>query len=1125
MYKHNHIIIAACQPRLWQHKLFWTKESGLCMSIYPSQKMLRVLLVEDSQQYSDLLKDMLAAARKSAFAVHAVANLKQAKDYLKHKTCDVVLLDLNLPDSLGVDSLLRMREVAAGRPIVVLTGNPQSELEEQARRYGAQDFLHKEELQPRVLYRVLRFAVERGEYTRKLEESEALNRRLIEQARDIIFRTDHQGRFSFINPAAETVTEYKQEELLGESFLHIIVPEHRQKVLEHYQNQLNNGIATSYLEFPILTKTGQERWIGQNVWLARQQDGEQVFEAIARDITETKQGLSNLEKSRIQLEERVRQRTRQLETAKLAWERTFDAVPDLIFMTDSNMIITRANRAVSKRTGQPLSKVVGSFCGSVMPGLTGVETSCAFPSFGHNIQAVTQEVHDEVLGGYFLVSTSPLSDENGFPVGHVHVARDITQQKQAERTVREQLSFLQELIDAIPNPIYFKDKAGLYTGCNTAFQRFLGKPLQEILGKDVSMIISPNLSNLFRAKDQELLNNGGIQTYETQVIIEGKPPRDIIYSKAVLRNFSGEVDGLVGVMQDITELRAAENALRTSEEQYRSLFEQAPISIWEENCSLLKTRLRQLEEMGVVDLDEYFQRNPQEIAKCASLIQVVNVNAYTLELFEASSKEALLTNMDQVFSEESLPALKQEILALYRGETSVSVFGYNRTVQGNKLYVLVNVSLAPGSQESWERVLVSIQDLTGRMETESALRESEIRYRTLVEDLNEGLVQVDENAGMRFCNKRFTEMTDYELDELIGVSLFSLLDQENQAKLREQFSSRSQGGRESYELSFLTKHGQPMDTLVSPRPIYDAQGIFRGSYALITDITDRKKLALQLHQSQKMEAIGQLAAGIAHEINTPIQYVASNTDFLKQGFTDLAQLQKRTMVFLAELQNDPDHAGDVRALRKLAEEIDLEFLTEEIPKALEANTEGLERIAVIVRSMREFAHPGHEEKQPVDLNKIIENTVTVARNEWKYVAEVKTDLDPNLPLVSCVSNDIKQAILNIVVNAAQAIAEVVTEGVDQKGTIKISTRQEGPFALISISDTGPGIPPKLVDRIFDPFFTTKEPGKGTGQGLAITYRAVVDTHQGTITVKSPPKQGTTFELRLPIDPNEPRQQS
>jgi signal transduction histidine kinase len=185
--------------------------------------------------------------------------------------------------------------------------------------------------------------------------------------------------------------------------------------------------------------------------------------------------------------------------------------------------------------------------------------------------------------------------------------------------------------------------------------------------------------------------------------------------------------------------------------------------------------------------------------------------------------------------------------------------------------------------------------------------------------------------------------------------------------------------------------------------------------------------------------------------------------------------------------------------------------------AIQQSLEGLERVATIVGAMKEFSHPGGEDKVAINLNKAIESTITVARNEWKYVAEVVTDFDPDLPVIPCLAGEINQVILNLVVNAAHAIGEVVKEGDGPKGIITISTRHVHPWAEIRVQDTGPGIPEDIRERIFNPFFTTKDIGAGTGQGLAITHAVVVEKHSGTITLETEVGRGTTFIVRLPIE--------
>ena len=283
------------------------------------------------------------------------------------------------------------------------------------------------------------------------------------------------------------------------------------------------------------------------------------------------------------------------------------------------------------------------------------------------------------------------------------------------------------------------------------------------------------------------------------------------------------------------------------------------------------------------------------------------------------------------------------------------------------------------------------------------------------------------------------------------------------------------------------------------------------------DITDRKKMESQLQQSHKMEAIGQLAAGIAHEINTPVQFVGDNTRFFQEAFDDLTQVIKKLQEALAAARSNTLTDAFFEETEELIEEVDLEYLEEEIPVAIQHSLKGVERIAKIVQAMKIFAHPGMVAKEHVDINKEIEKTITITRNEWKYVADLETDFDESLPLVPCFRAEFNQVILNMIVNAAHAIAEKNEENKSEKGCIHVRTAHEGDQAKISISDTGAGIPEDIRHKIFDLFFTTKEPGKGTGQGLAISHSVIVKKHNGTLTLESQEGKGTTFHIGLPLE--------
>ncbi|MGD8529942.1 MAG: ATP-binding protein, partial [Syntrophobacterales bacterium] len=374
----------------------------------------------------------------------------------------------------------------------------------------------------------------------------------------------------------------------------------------------------------------------------------------------------------------------------------------------------------------------------------------------------------------------------------------------------------------------------------------------------------------------------------------------------------------------------------------------------------------------------------------------------------------------------------------------------------------------------------------------------------------------DPSGRIVYTNARFCTMLGYPVGGLAGMLFEDLLEESSREIFKDRWEKRRLGEEKKYEVVFKTQDGGSVYAIVSPKILFDSEDNMAASFAIVTDITERKNLESQLLQAQKLEGIGQLAAGIAHEINTPTQYVLNNTGFLEESFGDLLQLVNAHRSFVADLTQRGIEQTGVAELEDLGQELDFDFLAEEIPKALESNREGLERISKIVLSIKEFAHPGQEKKQLADLNRAIENTVTVARNEWKYVAEVETDLDPDLPPVPCVVGEINQVFLNLMVNAAQAIADQPEAKGEIKGRIAISTKRDNDVVEIRIADNGPGIPEAHLGRIFDPFFTTKEPGKGTGQGLAIAYRAIVTNHHGELLVDGLEEDGTTFIIRLPL---------
>jgi len=284
---------------------------------------------------------------------------------------------------------------------------------------------------------------------------------------------------------------------------------------------------------------------------------------------------------------------------------------------------------------------------------------------------------------------------------------------------------------------------------------------------------------------------------------------------------------------------------------------------------------------------------------------------------------------------------------------------------------------------------------------------------------------------------------------------------------------------------------------------------------IVRDVTDQRGLEDQLLQSQKLGAIGQLAAGVAHEINTPMQFIGDNLHFAKSGIADLLTLLDMFRATVEAAALAPPSEARLNELAQAEVELDFEYTREALPTAIERSMTGVERVTKIVRAMKAFAHPDGDRLTPTDLKALIESTVMVATNEWKYVAEVDLDLDQNLPSVPCIGGELNQVVLNLIVNASHAIADVVGDSGD-KGKISISAACDATHAVIRVRDSGTGIPEHARAKVFDPFFTTKEVGKGTGQGLAMAYNCVVKRHKGSIDFETELGRGTTFVIRLPL---------
>jgi len=429
-------------------------------------------------------------------------------------------------------------------------------------------------------------------------------------------------------------------------------------------------------------------------------------------------------------------------------------------------------------------------------------------------------------------------------------------------------------------------------------------------------------------------------------------------------------------------------------------------------------------------------------------------------------------------------------------------------------------SFRPVRWSSWAAFMVGLlltclltAHLAGRRNAEEALQESEERARLLFATIPHPAFVFD-TVTLEFfeVNEAAVQQYGYSREEFLKMKVTDIRPAEEAERFRGYLQQAPSAKVGAGQWKHVSKDGRIIYVEVHFHSLDYNGRKFR--VAIAQDMSERNRLEIDLRHAQKLEAVGRLAAGIAHEINTPIQFVGDNIQFLLGAYTDLNKVQEK----YRRLRDAAAHDGAVRALAEEVAEaekaVDVDYLMEEIPKAIGQSLDGVTRVATLVRAMKEFAHPDRKERAAADINAALLSTLTVARNELKYVADVETEFG-DLPLAVCNIGELNQVFLNLLVNAAHAIGDAVN-GTGQKGVIRVRTSLEEDAIVISVADTGGGIPEDIRDKIFDPFFTTKESGRGTGQGLAIARSVVVDKHGGTLTFASEVGKGTTFFIRLPL---------
>ncbi|MEW8015942.1 MAG: ATP-binding protein [Candidatus Thiodiazotropha endolucinida] len=422
-------------------------------------------------------------------------------------------------------------------------------------------------------------------------------------------------------------------------------------------------------------------------------------------------------------------------------------------------------------------------------------------------------------------------------------------------------------------------------------------------------------------------------------------------------------------------------------------------------------------------------------------------------------------------------------------------------------------------EESFLRgVADTLAGIIERARTSNQLALAHEQNSRLLSSLTSILIGVDNQGCISHWNEQAAQTFGVAAEQVLGkpIATAPIGWDWSQASNNILASLGSEKQADRFEVRCKPVSGTNRLLSVCATPFIDESDDSNGYLLIADDVTEQKQLESEMQQMQKLQSIGQLAAGIAHEINTPIQYVGDNIRFLREAFEDIAEIINDEYEVVDTARSGTVSTELLSQLDDKIEEVDLEYLQEEVPKSIQQTLDGVDRVATIVRAMKEFSHPGSEEKTLTDINKAVDSTVTVARNVWKYHSEMQLELDPSLPQVSCIPGPINEVILNIIVNAAHAITDRVGDNGDM-GLIRIMTGCEDNWVVIRIADSGTGIPEDAREHVFDPFFTTKDVGKGTGQGLSLSHKIIVDQHDGELSFETEMGVGTTFIIRLPLE--------
>jgi len=867
---------------------------------------------------------------------------------------------------------------------------------------------------------------ERKQVEEALRQSEERYRTILDDMEEAYYEADLAGNLTFVNDAVCRILGYSREELIGMTNRAYMNQENAKLTYETYSQVYRTGKPDKGFTCEVLRKAGERRFIEGGVYPLRNLKSDIVgFRGVARDVTERKQAEEALRLS----EERYRT--------------ILEQIQDSYFEMDLAGNLTFFNETICRDLGYPREELVGMNYRNfiAVEDQKGVYKAFvkAYQTGGTGRIPTFKYMRKDGATGFGETWVSPLRSEKGEIIGFRGLSREVTERQEMVEKLRSSEERLRVLFDFAPDACFLMDMEGNFVDGNKAAEKMVGYRKEELVGRNLVEAGIIPVDQIERALVLFAKNAQGKATGVSEFILNRKDGGLVAVE---IRTFPVVIEGralVLGNARDVSERKEAEEALRESEERYRTI----------------------LEEMG----DGYFE------VTLAGKYTFVNDS---MCLITGYSKEEMLGMDYRVLTPQDDAGRVHKVYnEMYRTGRPLERFSAELIRKdGGRRFCEVSASLLRNRAGEVIGFRGVHRDITERKEAEEALGRSEEKYRTILEDMEDSYFEVDLAGNFTFANDSTCRSLGYPREETVGMNYRDFTSEEDVGVVYQAFNQVYRTGQPARDISWtvVRKDGTRGIVEASVFLLRDDEGEIIGFRGIGRDVSERRAVQQQLLMSSKLASIGELASGVAHELNNPLT-----------GIMGYAQL-------LTAKQNVPE---DVK--------VDLDRIYGESQRA-----------AKIVQNLLSFARRRKPEKSYFDVNELVQRVLELRDYELRTSnIGVYIDLAADLPWTMADYHQIQQVLLNIIINSEQAVGEV-----KRRGKIRVTTGMKEGCIRISVADNGPGIPAEQVGKVFDPFFTTKEVGSGTGLGLSVCH-GIVTQHGGNIYVEGQKGRGTTFTVELP----------